>query len=246
MATRTRRPSLVARIRTAGGILIAVLSTKGGVGKSLIAWMLAHELAQRGLRVLLIETDDQQTLTDIEAVRAIAPRVTVMLYPHLSIWEDIDNLRAGYDVVVVDGRGHNEAATRAVLAAVAPDPHAVVLVPVKPFPADIWAIRRDTAPLLVEAGAQFAPGGELTVRMVLTDFDPREVITAGALAALDRAGIAPQTHGLQRRTAYAQALGHGLAVCEFEPGGPAAADVAVLATETATLALGENNPKGQQ
>lgn len=245
MATRSRRPSLVARIRNAGGILIAVLSTKGGVGKSLIAWMLAHELAQRGLRVLLIETDDQRTLTDVDAVRGIPPRVTVMFYPHLSIWEDITDLRAGYDVVIIDGRGHNEAATRAVLAAVAPDPHSVVLVPVKPFPADIWAIRRETAPLLVEAGERFAPGGDLTVRMVLTDFDPREVITAGAIAALERAAIAPQGPSLQRRTVYAQALGHGLAVCEFEPGGPAAADVAVLATETATLALGEINPKGQ-
>ncbi|WP_040793302.1 ParA family protein [Nocardia paucivorans] len=236
---RARRGSLVAQIRAVGGIVIALVSTKGGSGKSTVAWNLAHEIAQRGARVLLLCTDPQRTLTDAAAVRTIPERVRVQHYPHLSLRRDFAHLRIGWDVVVIDALGRHDQLTRAVVATAAGDEYGVILVPVPPSPPDVWATRRDTGPVLREAAeAAEAVGRTLVVRMLLTQYDPRESITAATLEALTAADIAPLTEAwLTRRTVYSHAIGVGQAVCEYEPRGAAASEVAALATETIKLAL---------
>lgn len=240
-----RRRSLIAQIRAVGGLVVAVVNTKGGSRKSTTVYNVAHELAQRGGHVLVLDTDLQQTLVDAAAVRTIAPRVTVLPYPHVSLWEDLEHLRAGYDVVVIDGHGRHDQITRAAIAAAARDRHGVILVPVGASPAEVWATRRDTAPILAEVAA--AVPWKLRVRMVLTGYDPHELITASTYEALAAADIAPTAAaGLQRRTVYVQALNVGQAVCEYQPGGPAAAEVAALTTEIVRLALSDPQPREQE
>jgi chromosome partitioning protein len=238
-----RRPSLVARIRRVGCIVVACAQTKGGAGKSTVVWNLAHEYAQRGARVLVIDTDTQMTLADTATVRRLAgwPEVVaLMAYPHASLWQDFDALSGGYDVVVIDGQGRNDLITRAVVTtAVRRRRGSVVLVPVRATPPDVWATKREMAPILAAARELVTWGPH--VRTVLTQYDPREQITQAAIDLLaDAPVIAPPTRAdIQRRTTYAKSLADGRAVCEFEPGGPAAAEIATLATEAAELALTE-------
>ena len=43
-------------------MIITVAHTKGGVGKSTLAWNLAHSLLEKGEKVTIIDLDFQQTL----------------------------------------------------------------------------------------------------------------------------------------------------------------------------------------
>jgi len=243
---RPRRASLVARIRAVGGIVVAFINTKGGVSKSTLAYNTACEYAQRGARVLLINTDIQQTVIDADAVRTRPAIITVIPYPHASIWEDLPRLSAGYDVVVIDGQGRNERITRAVAAAMALDEHGVILIPVSASPPDVWATKRDMAPI-VSAAAELA-NWRLKARTVLTRYVPNEVMTPAARESLAAAPVLapPSVAEMERRTVYAKALNAGLGVCEYEPGGAAAAEISALATEAAELALSEPEPKTEE
>lgn len=233
-----RKASLVTRAREAGGIVIACAQTKGGAGDSTLAFNLAHDFAERGASVLLIDGDIQQTLVDAANARQTQPILTVMPYPHESLWQDLPRLKSGHDVIVIDGPGHNDRMTRAVVAAAARDRRSVILVPVSASLADVRATRRDMAPVL-HAAEGLVPWA-LRVRTVLTRFEPREGITERARAALAVPPVvAPPlaAEGLARRTIYVQSLETGRGVGEIDPRGPAKAEVAAVATEAAELAL---------
>ncbi|WP_282781894.1 AAA family ATPase [Nocardia sp. CC201C] len=236
------RRSLVARMRAAGGIVVACVSTKGGVGKSTLAYNLADEYADRGATVLLINTDIQRTVVDAYAMRETPARFEVLHYPHESLWRDFARLRAGHDVVVIDGQGRNDVITRAGVTAAAQDEHGVILIPVVASPPDVWATKRDMAPIIT-AARELA--WALRVRTVLMRYDDKELITTAAREALAAAPvIAPPTQtDIPRRTIYTQAISEGLSVREYDPRGAAAREIAALATELATLALTDPEQK---
>ncbi|MFE4460215.1 ParA family protein [Nocardia tengchongensis] len=237
---RSRRPSLVARCREAGGIVIGCVQTKGGAGDSTLAYNLAHEYAQLGASVLLIDGDIQQTLVDAANARTVAPILTVMPYPHESLWQDLPRLRGGYDVTVIDGPGHHVAMTMAVITAVALDKHGVLLVPVGASIADVRPTRRDMAPLL--ARAEGLVPWKLRARTVLMRFDTGETVTTTVREALAEPPVvaAPlAAEGLARRTIYPRSLETGLAVCELDSRSAAKAEVAAVAREVAELALSD-------
>lgn len=240
---KARRGSLVAQIRAVVRIVIAVVSTKGGGGKSTFAWNLAHEISERGANVLLINTDHIRTVLDAASVRTRPEKVRVIDYPHVSIWEDLPRLAEGYDVVIIDGHGRHDRMTRAVIAAAATDPHGVLLVPIEVGPENYWPARRDMGPILREARDAYGP---VRVLLVLNKYHEREVLTDATRRALDDADIAPTSvAGIERHTTYSKALSQGLAVCEYEPRGAAARDIAALATETIKLALSPADPAGK-
>ncbi|MFC7535692.1 hypothetical protein ACFQV6_44160, partial [Actinoplanes sp. GCM10030250] len=135
--------------------------------------------------------------------------------------------------------GHHHQISRAVVAAAAYRRHSPILVPVGASLADVRATRRDMAPILSDA--RKLVDWELRVRTVLMRYDPRQLITATAREALAADPIvAPPSHAdIQSRTIYTHTLETGRGVCELEPGGAAAAEIAALATETAELALTE-------
>lgn len=242
---RPRRLSLAARARAAGGIVVALATTKGGAGKSVTALNFAIEAAQRGLRVLLIDTDIQRTTLDAFDVRTAPTTVQSMAYPHEQIWQDLERLRAGYDLVVIDGPGRHDHITRAVIVGTGRMPHGVVVVPVKAGTPDVWATVRDVWPILTETAA-LVPW-VLKARTVLTQVNPRKVITQAARESLAQHPVVPPTRTeIGDRTIFTQALTTGMAACEVEPGGPAAAEIAALVTEICELALSEPEPKTEE
>lgn len=240
---RGRRPSLVARVRSAGGLVIAIVKTKGGAGGSTLAHNLAYEYAERGCRTLVVDTDTQQTVIDAATARLRPPRLTLVSWPHPTLWEDLPRLRAGQDIVIIDGQGHHHQLTRSAVAAAARDPHGVMLIPVMPSLADVRALKREMGPILTEAEGLVA--WQLRVRTVLTRFKPHETATKITRAALAEPPVVapPTTAEIERRPIYVESLGTGLAVCELQPGGHAAQEIRTLATEVAELALSDPEPK---
>ncbi|ABW31753.1 ParA family protein [Acaryochloris marina] len=93
--------------------IIAFANQKGGSGKSTSAAHAAYWLAQKGLSVLLVDADGQQSssawLNELEL------DYQVLIDPE-QLFESLPTFSDDYDVVVVDGPGSLSEVTKAILS----------------------------------------------------------------------------------------------------------------------------------
>lgn len=113
--------------------IISVLNQKGGCGKTTISINIAHAFQQRGYKVLLVDSDPQGSTRDWNEVNdgQILPVVGL---DRESLPKDIDAVKNGYDIIIIDG-----APSIAKLSVAAVKISDLVLIPVQPSPWDIWA-----------------------------------------------------------------------------------------------------------
>ncbi len=200
------------------GLTIAVLNPKGGSGKSTLATNLARALQHARRSVLVVDLDPQGTTLDWKNQEpegtGLPPVVQILDAKTLG---DLDQLAAGFEFVVMDGSAKVERLTGAAVRAAD-----LVLIPVRPSPADLWgvadlvaAVHRSATPAAFVISQQVA-GTIMAAEMTeaLVDYD---------LPVLD--GRTSQ------RQAYAHAMARGLAVLDYEPGGKAAAEVQAITDE---------------
>ncbi len=79
--------------------VISVLSGKGGVGKSVIAFNLAHQLAEGGARILLVDGD--QSCGNLHILAGVHPKVGVLQYRSglLSLAESVSPFADDFDLL---------------------------------------------------------------------------------------------------------------------------------------------------
>ncbi len=198
--------------------VLAILSQKGGVGKTTLATCLAVEAEQRGQSAAIIDLDPQATASFWKDVRGEAAPAVVSVQP-IRLGAMLKACReAGTDLVVIDGA----AVARDVTFEAAR--HAdFVLVPARPAVFDTVSMMH-ALELVREQGKAHA--------VVLTFVAPQGPEAADAAAAIAKLGaeLCPVTIG--QRKAFFRAQGHGQAVQEFEPNGGAAAEIRQLYTYT--------------
>jgi chromosome partitioning protein len=119
------------------GQVIVFVNTKGGVGKSFLAvW-----LADSAFGVLVLDADDQQTAaTHLKKISGHTVQVETIPRTDENagaeeIRTKINDLRSGYDFIIVDTKGSAGLATSA--AVIKAD---LALVPLQPSASDIWPI----------------------------------------------------------------------------------------------------------
>lgn len=205
--------------------VIAVLNQKGGAGKTTIATHLARVLQLGGADVLLVDSDPQGSARDWAAVREDQP-VPVIGIDRPTIERDLKSI-ARKDFVVIDGAP--QAANLAVSAIKASN---FILIPVQPSPYDIWA----TADLveLVKQRIEVTDG-RLQAAFVVSRAIKGTKIGAEITEALSGYGLPVLNSRITQRVSYPSTAATGTTVCDAEPEGEAAREMAALANEIKQL-----------
>jgi chromosome partitioning protein len=197
--------------------IIAIISQKGGAGKTTLAVHLATAAAAAGHATAIIDLDPQATAASWGDRRiAAAPEVISGQAARLPAL--ISSARQnGADFLVLDTAPNADQAVS--LAARAAD---LVLIPCRAAAFDLEAI--ETTLMLAKAAMKPA-------YVVLNAVPPRSSIgkeAAQGLAARSSAQVAP--HQLTHRAAFAHGVIDGRTAQEFEPQGKAAEEIEALYT----------------
>ncbi|OGS98457.1 MAG: hypothetical protein A3F73_09340 [Gallionellales bacterium RIFCSPLOWO2_12_FULL_59_22] len=129
-------------------MIVAVLNTKGGVGKTTTALNLAVGRAIQGRDVLAVDADRQGSLIaalgNREGVQAVA---TAHYADGQILRQQVALAKTRYEDIIIDAGGRDNSALRAAMLLAD-----VVLIPFQPRSFDVWALD-DMAALLAEMRA---------------------------------------------------------------------------------------------
>lgn len=190
--------------------VITVGNVKGGVGKSTIACNLAVEATKAGKKVLLIDSDTQQSSIDFRATRAERdlPEFQAVSITKNTIHKDVGSFK-DFDFIIIDAGGRDTAVFRS--AVLASD---LFLIPVLPSQYDIWATA-GTVETLEEA----KPFKDVNACFVINQVIPNTNVVKEALQALKDFNIPILNTMLHARVAFKQSISDGRGVTEYESSG---------------------------
>ncbi|HEX9211459.1 MAG TPA: AAA family ATPase [Bradyrhizobium sp.] len=211
--------------------VLALVTQKGGSGKSTLSVGLALAAMQRAERVALIEADAQGTISKWKGRRENPyPRVECVADP-AGIEPVISRLQAeGVWLTIIDTAATNNAlATRAIASA------DLCLIPARPSPADIEA----AIPTLIairRLDRRFA--------FILNQTPTRGGRLSEAATSLNSLGVLALPF-IGQRNDHQDALGAGLGVTEFAPEGKASEEIVALWGWISERLIVESNDHGQ-
>lgn len=190
--------------------ILALISQKGGVGKTTLATALAVAAEQDGKNVALFDLDDQATAAFWGDIRASeTPPVRDVKLALLA--RDLEKARAaGADLVILDCPPVHAAAIGAA------EPADFVLIPTKPALFDIRSMR-STLKLMQSIGKRCG------VVLTFCPVSGSQVNDARQLVQEIGANLAPVE--MHQRVAYQRAQEDGRTPQEYEPDGKAADEV---------------------
>lgn len=191
-------------------MIVTVAHTKGGVGKSTLAFSLA---IGRGGKIWLIDGDRQATCKMAMTLRNQAGRLPFIQCDHLPdgnvLHAQLSARRSQFDDVVIDAGGRDSSALRAALLL-----SDLVLIPFAPRSLDVWALGDMTA--IIKEARKVNPA--LRAAAVLSCADPSGKDNKDAVEALsDYPELAYMDAPIVRRKSFANAMGMGLSVAELTP-----------------------------
>ena len=199
--------------------MIAVIGgTKGGSGKTLLATNLTVMRAEQCRDVLLIDADEQASATlftrQRKQTRGMAGYTSIQSF-EADVVEQVHNLKAKYDDIVIDVGGRDTASQRAALAVAE-----TFIMPFAPTSVDLWT--DDNVIALLKEARPFNLG--LRAYAVINKAFPSGSDNIEAAKIL-------QEHleyweyletAIGNRKAFSTAFGRGLAISEVIPRDPKA------------------------
>ena len=193
--------------------IVAVINSKGGVGKSTIAVHYAIAESEKGRRVALIDSDVQESST--RWLKDLADGVAVFRLPTPDdVLERAPKLKEEYDLVIADGPAGLSEVTRAILLRAD-----VALLPCGPSTMDLRPAKDS---LRVLQQAQSVRNGTPKAFFVPNKLQSGTRLTRELLSTAEALGL-PVLPGLHLRQVYADAVGQGTVVWRM-PNARAASD----------------------
>jgi chromosome partitioning protein len=196
--------------------VVALMSQKGGAGKSTLAVHLATEATSRGKRTLLLDLDPQGNLTGWAERRGdAAPDVDAIHASNMAA--TLKEARGeGYDLVLIDTAPNADRTTMQVAQAAD-----LVISPCQPAQFDLDAMN---------ATLDLCLALKRPVVVVINAAPPRKnsSVVADAVAVAKEAGAEVSAAVISYRVAFRHCLAAGKTAAEFEPDGQAAAEISRL------------------
>jgi chromosome partitioning protein len=210
--------------------VIALATSKGGVGKSTLARGLAAHWFALGRKPALIDADPTATLSKRYNPQGKLGAVPVIAEPEELVSQVIEELRARHTPVIVDTAGFRNRTT--ISALVAAD---LAIIPLKPAAEDLdCAIA--TFELIREINeTPERQGSPIRAAMVLTMTMRGTVIARHVRSQLEAAGYPLLKAEMPHRVAYPEAAIEGLSPSIIDPDGAAARDIAAIVHELLDL-----------
>ncbi|KIT17964.1 ParA family partition ATPase [Jannaschia aquimarina] len=201
--------------------VITLAQQKGGSGKTTLTTHLACELAARGHKVALIDTDPQGSLgrwfmTRWERETGLKGDITFSTSSAWGVTFESQKLAKDHDYVLIDTPPKIDSDLKPALKAAD-----LVVVPVSASQVDLWA---------TEGVLDLAQREGMRPLAVLNRARGGTKLTGKVLAALDELEADPAKTVIGQRVAYAEAIGVGQGVCEF-PGAKAASEEMATLTD---------------
>jgi chromosome partitioning protein len=189
-------------------MIIAVLNTKGGTGKTVTALNLAVSRALLGRNVLAVDGDSQGSLMSALSNRSEPkPLLAVAQYTEgMTLRKQVQRATELYEDIVIDAGGRDNSALRSALLVAD-----AVIIPFQPRSFDVWALD-DMKALLDEARA--VKDVRAYALLTLADARGTDNVTAGESVP---AGLTLLPVAIGRRKVIAEAAGLGMSVLELAP-----------------------------
>jgi chromosome partitioning protein len=193
---------------------VAVISQKGGSGKTTTVVNLAVAARQHGKKVLVVDLDPQASATAWHKARA--DKQPLVLATHPAGLADLQNTAKaqGVDWLFIDtAAGTDQTAALAVEIA------DYVLIPCRPSVVDLRAVPNSIRLCRVQ---------ERKPHVVLTQIEPQGGLADEARTNLVALGVDVLPGGLGRRAAFHHSMIDGRGVLEYEPNGKASQELETL------------------
>jgi chromosome partitioning protein len=201
--------------------IIAVATMKGGSGKSTVASCLAVHWHLGGRHATIIDADPQRSIARLAMRERALGGVAVVEDATEHAWKTARRLAAGGGPVIIDTPGFRSETTLACLAM-----SDFILVPVKPSPFDVDRML-DTLNILING----VSGRRPSFRCLLTQTTRDSVIAKHIRSELQEAGFPLLASEMTNRVGYAEAALWGATPSLIDNAGPAAREIAAVATE---------------
>ncbi len=221
MATKNSKRSTSRRPR-----IVALVSTKGGSGKSTVAASLAGELLKRQYKVALLDADPQRTLAAWHGNDGPLKALPIGAATGASVVPSIKALADEADVLIVDTAGFHNRDALAVLGLAD-----LALVPFSPTPADALGAAKTVA-LLREVNATVERVKNPVRIKLLMNSTSRGTLAPYIREQVAATGADILDASIGRRVAFAEAFIDGTAPAFMgRAAQPAADEIAAVADE---------------
>lgn len=214
---------------------IAILSQKGGSGKTTLALHLAVAAWQDGKTAVIADLDEQASATMWHRAREeplphVQPTHSAALAQFAAEAE-----RQGVDFLFIDTAPQSDKP--AINAAEVAD---LILITCRPSVMDLRAIQNT---LRLTSLVNLKPGA--AVFAVMTQIEPFGKLAEEARTTLRQLAVNVLPHGLGRRVAYHHGLIDGQTALEYEPAGKAAREVRALYEQICSLVVMPSSHQSQ-
>jgi len=202
-------------------MVIAVVSAKGGTGKSTITLNLGGTLSSAGRRVLIIDADPQGSIAQW-AKKSKQKEPTILVESSPAVHRKIKKLYTNYDYVLFDSPPTFKKRVRSVISLVDR-----LIIPVSPGMADYWSTKK----LLELYFEEKERRPKLDARLLISRIDRRTKMGREFRPFLERLSIPIFVSEIPQRIIYSESWMERKTVDRLKPNSDGAKEFRSLAQE---------------